>query len=154
VDEPIGHALFREAWHQRSQNPRSALVIGIAAAEVGFKECITQLSPETRWLIENIQTPPIDKMLSRYWPELPKMPLINKRKLKIPKPLLKSLKEAIEERNKIVHRGALRSKRPDVERLLKSIRELLLIFDCARGHFWASEWMRPETQRSIGAPSD
>ena len=55
ADEPICHALLREAWHQRTQNPRSALVIGIAAAEVGLKECITHLSPETRWLIENIQ---------------------------------------------------------------------------------------------------
>jgi hypothetical protein len=33
--ESLGHQLFREAWGQRSGNPRSALVIGVAALEVG-----------------------------------------------------------------------------------------------------------------------
>src|SRR5262249_1245113 len=37
VEEPLGHELFREAWGLRTENPRSALVLGIAAAEVGFK---------------------------------------------------------------------------------------------------------------------
>src|SRR5215217_1204096 len=37
--EPLSHALFREAWmeHER-KNPRSALVIGVAALEAGLKK--------------------------------------------------------------------------------------------------------------------
>ena len=33
-EEPLGRQLFREAWNLRFSNPRSALVIGVAAAEV------------------------------------------------------------------------------------------------------------------------
>jgi hypothetical protein len=36
--EPLGHELLREAWFLRMTNPRSALVTGVAALEVGFKE--------------------------------------------------------------------------------------------------------------------
>ncbi len=37
MEEPLGRQLFREAWSQKGSHPRSALVIGVAAAEVGFK---------------------------------------------------------------------------------------------------------------------
>ena len=35
--EPLAQALFHEAWNQRIDFPRSSLLIGVAAAEVGFK---------------------------------------------------------------------------------------------------------------------
>ena len=35
--EPLAHALFREAWGQRHDNPRSSLLIGMAAVEIGIK---------------------------------------------------------------------------------------------------------------------
>ena len=127
-------------------------MIGIAAAEVGLKECITYLSPETRWLVENIRTPRVDIMLARYWQVLPKMPLTHKRRLKIPKKLVKDLHDAIEERNRVVHRGVRSVKAGKVEEFLKSIRDLILIFDCAQGYFWAFEYIQPEIQKSITAP--
>jgi hypothetical protein len=37
VNEPLGQELFCEAWEIRKTNPRSSLVIGIAAVETGFK---------------------------------------------------------------------------------------------------------------------
>jgi hypothetical protein len=43
--EPLGHELLQEAWELRRTNPRSALVIGMAAAETGFKEFSSQLVP-------------------------------------------------------------------------------------------------------------
>ena len=36
-EEPLGRQLFREAWAQIGINHRGALVIGVAAAEVGLK---------------------------------------------------------------------------------------------------------------------
>ncbi len=33
--EPVAHELWREAWNLRHANPRSSMVIGVAAAEVG-----------------------------------------------------------------------------------------------------------------------
>jgi hypothetical protein len=47
---PLYHDLFREAWEQCDSNPRSALVIGIAAAELGIKRCIGTLIPGAEWL--------------------------------------------------------------------------------------------------------
>ena len=36
AEEPLGRQLFREAWSQVGTNPRSGLVIGVTAAEVGL----------------------------------------------------------------------------------------------------------------------
>lgn len=45
VKPPLGHDLFCEAWHLRVDNSKSSLVIGIAAAESGFKDCVAILLP-------------------------------------------------------------------------------------------------------------
>jgi len=46
AEEPLGRQLFREAWSEREMHPRSALVvIGVAAAEVGFKRLVGSLVP-------------------------------------------------------------------------------------------------------------
>jgi hypothetical protein len=63
---PLGHELFSEAWAQRMVNRRSSLVIGIAAAESGFKEFVGKLLPQANWLIQNIQSPPLVKMLVEF----------------------------------------------------------------------------------------
>jgi hypothetical protein len=153
VDEPTGHALFREAWEQRGLNRRSALVMGIAAAEVGLKECIVHLSPETRWLLDNVPSPPVDKMLAQYWKVLPKMPLANKQKLRIPRSLIKYIKLGIEMRNRIVHLGDEEIDHEELRKILESIRDVLFIFDCAQGHFWAIEYVRPEVRKEIASGS-
>jgi hypothetical protein len=51
--EPLHHDLFREAWEQSDANPRSALVIGMAAAEIAVKRCVSTLVPEAEWLATN-----------------------------------------------------------------------------------------------------
>lgn len=52
--EPVAHELWREAWNLRHANPRSSLVIGVAAAEVGLKQLIAALVPDAASLVENI----------------------------------------------------------------------------------------------------
>jgi hypothetical protein len=69
--EPIGHELFREAYEQARSNPRSALVIGIAAVETGFKDCVSTLVPDADWLVQNLPSPPLNRMLLEYLPQLP-----------------------------------------------------------------------------------
>src|SRR5260370_28377505 len=65
-NHPLGHELYLEAWEQRHQNPRSALIVGIAAAETGVKQCISRFVPEAKWLIENTPSPDLVKILSEY----------------------------------------------------------------------------------------
>jgi hypothetical protein len=63
TDEPLGHELYREALAHRHQNPRSSLIIAIAAAEVGFKECVGDLIPGARWLVDHVPSPPLVQMV-------------------------------------------------------------------------------------------
>jgi hypothetical protein len=58
--EPVAHELWREAWNLRHTNPRSSLVIGVAAAEVGLKQLIAASVPDAASLVENIPSPPLD----------------------------------------------------------------------------------------------
>ncbi|MDI7278258.1 MAG: hypothetical protein QME94_19950, partial [Anaerolineae bacterium] len=63
---PLAHELLREAWSQRRDNPRSALVIAVAAAETGVKEFIANLVPQARWLATELPSPPLRKILKDY----------------------------------------------------------------------------------------
>jgi hypothetical protein len=68
--EPLAHSLLREAWSQRTANPRSALLMGFTAAEIGVKEYITDCVPGAAWLVENVPSPNIVTLLRDYLPKL------------------------------------------------------------------------------------
>jgi hypothetical protein len=82
--EPVAHQLFREAWELRRSNPRSALAIGIAAAEIGVKDLIASLIPDTRWLVKETPSPPVVKILREYLPMLPVRGRLKDKTLKPP----------------------------------------------------------------------
>src|SRR2546422_3448400 len=68
---PLGHELLREAFRNQRDNTRSAVVMAVAAAETAMKELVVTLAPETRWLMENIPSPPLDKIIREYLEQLP-----------------------------------------------------------------------------------
>jgi hypothetical protein len=70
AEEPLARQVFREAWSHIGVNPRSALVIGVSAAEVGLRGLIGTLIPDAKWLVEEIQTPPVGKILRKFLPTL------------------------------------------------------------------------------------
>jgi hypothetical protein len=139
-EEPLGRQLFREAWSERETRPRSALVIGVAAAEVGFKKLVGTLLPEAQWLMDEIQTPPLGTMLRKFLPTLP---------VKFGSPpsvLLKQLDEAIKRRNKLVHAGQPPPKKSELEKMLRAVNDFLWICDMYAGHEWAQEYVSAETR--------
>jgi hypothetical protein len=69
--EPLAHVLLREAWGQRYENPRSSLLIGVTALEVGVKQYIGACVPEAAWLADHAPSPPTLTMLNDYLPKLP-----------------------------------------------------------------------------------
>jgi hypothetical protein len=71
VVAPLSRDLFHESENVGFANGRSALVIVIAALEVGVKECISDLVPNAEWLATNVPSPPVVKMLTDYLPTLP-----------------------------------------------------------------------------------
>lgn len=141
--QPLYHDLFREAWQNQRRNPRSALVMGIAAAETGFKATLIDLEPSTTWLVENLQSPPLDRMLRDYMARLPARNQIGGEVRRPPKQLITTIKSGIELRNKLVHGREDDLSAEVVRRTLEAVRDLLYLLDYYRGHDWALERITP-----------
>jgi hypothetical protein len=146
TEEALGRQLFREAWYQRVAHPRSALVIGVAAAEVGLKKLIGTLVPQAQWLVEEIQTPSFSKISRKYLPSLPVRAKLTGKKLSPPNILLNSLEKAVECRNKVAHAGAAPPEREDLETMLRAVNDFLWICDLYVGHGWAAEYISHQTR--------
>src|SRR5205823_10386536 len=71
---PFWHVNAQTEGHDRTgrsreafrASGRSALVIGGAAVEVATKECVSALAPDADWLVLELQTPPVPRMLREY----------------------------------------------------------------------------------------
>ena len=133
IDEPLGHQLYREAWQLRESNSRAALVIAVAAAEVGLKKVIGTLVPEAQWLLEEIQTPSFSKMLRKYIPTLKVRSRLTGKSVLPPSGLLNLLDEAVKARNKIVHAGAEPPNREEFGQMLDAICDFLWVCDMYAG---------------------
>jgi hypothetical protein len=144
--EPVGHELWREAWNLRHSNPRSSLVIGVAAAEVGFKQMISLLVPEAKSLVENIPSPPLDTMMHKVLPDLPIRADVASAQ-RVPRHLRKVIKSAAEDRNRVVHRGEMPP--GDLRQTLLAIREFLYMLDMYTGHPWAEALLTETTRRAL-----
>jgi hypothetical protein len=134
--EPLAHALWFEASGQADSNPRSAVVIGISALEVGIKQFAAQRIPDAEWLLTEAPTAPVTRMLSEFLPRLP-VPA-GARKFSAPDPdVLAEVKKAVQIRNEITHAGRTAKINSDlVRRILKMVRRLLWEFDDASGLAW------------------
>jgi hypothetical protein len=148
-NEPLGHELFLEAWELRSRNPRSALIIGMSAAEVGLKQCIAKLVPDAEWLANNAPTPPLDKMLSNYLLLLPAKLKIEGNVLKPSQRIRSAIRKGIQARNHSVHVGSEPPKGKALKELLLSIRDLLYLLDFYCGFEWALEYIRDEVREEM-----
>ena len=134
-EEPVHHELFREAWKLRNNNLRSSLLIGFTSLEVAVKNCISQIVPNSKWLVENLPSPPIEKILKEYFARL----LINDaEKAVLPSSdIIDVIKKGIQIRNTIAHLGAKPPSHEKIEEYLKAIRECIWIMDYNSGNAWA-----------------
>lgn len=139
ADEPIAHELFQEAWSQINQNPRSSLVVGIAAAETGLKHLVSKSTPVAGWLVENLPSPPLVRMLREYLPLLPSTIKINGRSLALPDWLLATLEKGVSLRNKVVHGQDVSLKYDTLQEILWAVNDILYFYDLVLGHRWAAK---------------
>jgi hypothetical protein len=145
----LAHALFQEAWSQRKDNPKSSLVIGVAAAETGMKQLISKLVPSSGWLVQNTQSPPLVKMLEEYFPSLPtQLRIADVPPPPLPKSLISIIKKAVLLRNEIVHGHEVHLVSKSLREILNIIHDLLYIFDCYSGHLWAMKCISVETLKA------
>lgn len=149
ADEPLAHALLREAEINRNRDAlRSALILAVAAIEIGVKRFIATAIPGTAWLLEQIQSPPTHKLLSDYLPTLPAKQTIDG-KLVFTKAMRKTVHRAVELRNKIVHRGDPGPDYKELSEILKTSWEVLRLLDHYSGTSWALEHILAETRSAL-----
>jgi len=148
-NEPLHHNLFREAWQQRHTNPRSALVIGLGAAELAVKYYIGVLVPDAEWLATNLPTPPLNKMLVEYLPKLKARCSFDGKVKPPPARILERLKEGVSIRNRVIHGGAPTPSTDKIEEILGAVRELLWLLDFYSGFDWALDFLSTETRSEL-----
>jgi len=144
---PLARELLREAWSEENKNPRSSLVIGIAALETGIKDLIIALIPETEWLIRNLPSPPVHRMLGEY---LPLLRAKNQRVLCPTPEMVEQVQKWIGRRNKLSHGKAADISVDELRKFLLLVSDLLYAGDYARGFDWALELIQPETRKALG----
>lgn len=149
--EPLGHELCREAWDHRIHSPRSALIVGIAALEVGFKNFVSERVAETRWLLENLPSPPIHRMLAEYLPQIPTRNTIDGKVLPPPSQLIDIIRKGVNKRNTVAHVGTATVTYDEVNEVLLAVLDVLWMLDYYGGLNWALENMRPEIREKLAA---
>jgi hypothetical protein len=135
--EPLGHELLREADVNRESNPRSSLVLAVAAAEVGFKQFVSRAFPDVAWLME-LPSPPLTVMLNQLpWEQLKLR--INDKVPAVPEPIIDELKKAVTLRNKIVHSGVANLSSETLDSILNTVSDFLYFLDALHGsgQLWA-----------------
>lgn len=151
TQEPLGHQLFREAWSERKTRPASALVIGVAAAEVGFKKLVGSLVPQAQWLVDEVPTPFLGRMLRRFLPTLPVKFRFQGKSICPPNVLLNQLDEAVDRRNKLVHAGQPPPDGDELDSMLRAVSDFLWICDVYAGQGWAHEYISAGTRTAWAA---
>lgn len=152
-EESVAHELLREAKVLQAHSPRSAFLIATSALEVGVKAYVAYLSPDTSWLLSELPSPPIHKILRQYVPELHQQRGMQVGYWDKLKPWFKRVESGATTRNKLVHTGAIQINPKDVAAHLQDVSDLLYLFDVLRGHEWAKHNVGSAMRIAIGWPS-
>jgi hypothetical protein len=147
--QPLHHDLFREAWQNQRQHPRSSLVLCMAALETAVKSTLCDLNDSLRWILENIPSPPIDRFLRDYLPSIPARNTFNGTVRPPPPFILTVLRRGIELRNRLVHGRDDSISHSDLEAVLLAVWDIAYLLDFYRGHDWALQLLRRDTLRAL-----
>jgi hypothetical protein len=135
--EPLAHELAREALALCSTSPRSALITAVVALETGVKHYIKDAAPNTSWLIENLPSPPVERLMTEYIQEInaasrrPHLPLASEE--------LDLLKKRISQRNHVAHGASSSVDTRNLKEFIKFVINVLYRLDFCRGLTWAQE---------------
>lgn len=147
-DQPIGHQMFREAQSLQSTNPRLSIVAAISALEVAVKECISKLNSDSSWLVENLPSPDVRKLINEYIPTL--IHTTNSQGVfPLPESLDKMIKKGVTTRNNIVHLGRQAPSMESTDAILSAVQDVIWILDYCCGHSWAFNYISGNAMKQI-----
>ena len=129
VDAPLGHSLLREAWRAQDSDLRSSLVMAVAAAETGVKQCVARIVPDAAWLVQELPAPPLERMVSKYLPTLPSRAPGYATIPPVSRAIVSVLRGAVEDRNRLVHGREVSVTREGLGALLDTVSTLLKFLD-------------------------
>lgn len=153
IIEPLGHTLLREAATLFQDSPRSSILIMVTALETAIKTHISRIVPDTSWLMEEISSPPIFKILRDY------IPLINRncgRELDFwekLQPSIKKVQKLVELRNKIAHTGKIPIDANSIGDNIELVSDFLYILDVLDGHEWAKSLVNTKLRKTLEWPA-
>jgi hypothetical protein len=154
VEVPLAWDLYYEALNISKTALRPAFLVAFSAAEIGIKQLGGRRSASERWLLDAIQAPPMDQLLSHYLPKFVELRDNERASTEIecvPKAIRRVLQEAMAKRNKVIHsplgfEPQYAPTRKDVTRLMSAVRDLLHLLDWFGGHPWAFDYLSDETR--------
>tara|TARA_R110002167_G_scaffold366390_1_gene595680 strand:+ start:3669 stop:4685 length:1017 start_codon:yes stop_codon:yes gene_type:complete len=125
--------LLSEAKKVRSYSARSSLVIAVTALEVKLKDFISRKVDGGEWLVNNLQSPPIDKILKDYIPTL----VDNKDEyISLINEYMPEITNIVSVRNKITHLGH-EVTGTKVQSYIDCIEKVMYLLDFQCGCQWA-----------------
>jgi hypothetical protein len=151
--EPLGHSLLREAAVLASESPRSSILIMTSALETAIKMHISHIAPDTAWIMREMPSPPIRKILRDYIPEIHFRHDNEITYWDKIKPLIKRVEKLTEQRNKVAHTGKIPDNALPIQESLTLVSDILYILDVLAGHEWAKTRVSYEMRKVLGWPS-
>jgi hypothetical protein len=153
IREPLGHALFREAQNAaRRREYASALVMGIAALEIGVKELIGTLVPGAEWLALHAPSPPMYEILKDYLPTIPAHESIGGHVASPPSEILDTIRNGVNKRNETVHRGQGELRQDFIAKVLDAVADVLWMCDYFTGRKWALQNLSDQMRAALPIP--
>lgn len=145
--EPLGHSLLHEAQRASERDPRAALLMCASALEAGLKEHISERVPEAEWMVLNMPSPPMHKILKQYLPQL--YPNVNGLQWSDWKNQFSDIQKLIETRNLLAHKGSFAEEVP-LDAYIVATRNVLILCDFLRGNEWAADHMTNDVGKPLG----
>jgi hypothetical protein len=120
--EPIYHELFRDAINLINLSPRSSLVISVSSLEVCIKHFLIKKIKSADWLIDNLQSPPVEKILYDFLPQLglDTSSIIDDKE---------TVRNLISERNNLVHKGTYTLSTQKLQDRIKVINKVIYLLE-------------------------
>lgn len=140
---PIHFETFAEAQSLIDSNPRLALVGLVTSIETATKDCIRRLAPETDWIISELQSPPLKRLVHEYIPQLVDSQLdrpMSTMLLSVVNnnlDLRDRLSSMVEKRNALVHGRSVTIRKNSLEGYFEYCHKLLWAFEEIKGNEYA-----------------